>query len=86
MATLRLQPINGLRVLALSGSSGWFIFGGDEASEDEGFYSSLRVGHLKKHCPIAIPYLCLPAGWRFRIDADGYEDVWFDEQLLAHEL
>lgn len=82
LETLDLAPINGLRIPALSGSSGWFIFGGTEPSTDADFYSPLCVRHLGKHCGIAIPYLCLPIGWRFQIDQDGYEDVWYDGALL----
>jgi hypothetical protein len=81
--TLSLAPINGLRIPALSGSSGWFIYGGDSPSEDPSFYQPLCVTHLSKHCEIAIPYMCLPAGWRFQIDANGYEDVWYDEALMG---
>jgi hypothetical protein len=83
--TLDLAPINGLRIPALSGSSGWFIYGGDNSSADPHFYQPLCVTHLRKYCQIAIPYLFLPAGWRFQIDADGYEDVWYDEQLMTDE-
>jgi hypothetical protein len=33
-------------------------------------------------------YLGLAPGWRFLIGEDGYEDVWFDPDLLqrGHEL
>ncbi|WP_233903299.1 immunity protein Imm33 domain-containing protein [Stieleria maiorica] len=79
--TLGLTPINGLRVPALSGTSGWYIYGGDDPSDDPTFYQPLCVTHLGKHCEIAIPYMCLPAGWRFQIDADGHEDVWYDDSL-----
>lgn len=81
--TLDLVPINGLRIPALSGSSGWFIYGGKYPSDDPRFYQPLCVTHLGKHCAIAIPYLLLPAGWRFQIDSNGYEDVWHDDTLLT---
>jgi len=80
--TLKQMPINGMRVPALSGTSGWYLFGGPEPSEDPTFYSALCMKHIRRHCEIAIPYLCLPAGWRFQIDQDGYEDVWYDMALL----
>ena len=82
LETLRLNPINGLRVPALSGSSGWFIYGGDTPSSDPNFYSSLCVKRTRRHCECAVPYLCLPPGWRFQIDSNGYEDVWYDEALV----
>jgi hypothetical protein len=83
LATMNQVPINGLRIPAMSGSSGWFIYGGDEPTDDPNFYQPLCITHLRNHCEIAIPYLCLPAGWRFQIDRDGYEDVWYDESLLT---
>ncbi len=86
IATMSLLPINGLRIPALSGSTGWYVFGGAEQSDDADFYSPLCITHLTKYCKIAIPYLCLPSGWRFQIDADGYEDVWYDEGLVRNRL
>ena len=83
LATLSNVPINGLRIPALCGASGWYIWGGGSPSQDADFYQPMCTIHLKKHCAIAVPYLFLPAGWRFQIDGEGYEDVWFDETLLA---
>ena len=83
LATLQNQPINGLRVPALSGSSGWFIFGGSEAGSEADFYSPLCTTHICEYCDIVAPYLCLPAGWRFQIDSNGYEDVWYDPTLMS---
>jgi hypothetical protein len=80
--TLSLQPVNGLRLPAQRGSSGWFIYGGVAPLDKPDFYQPLCVAHLRKYCEIALPYLCLPAGWRFQIDDQGYEDVWFDAELL----
>ena len=80
--SLGSNPINGMRVPSLSGSAGWFIYGGDAPSSDDGFYSPLCVRHVGKHCELVVPYLCLPVGWRFQIDSDGYEDVWYDKSLL----
>jgi hypothetical protein len=81
--TLDLAPINGLRLPSLSGSSGWFIYGGENPSDDPHFYQPLCVTHLGQHCEIAVPYLFLPAGWRFQIDSHGYEDVWYDDSLMT---
>ncbi len=82
LATINLMPINGMRIPALSGSTGWYVYGGPEQSADADFYKPLCITHLKKYCEIALPYLCLPSGWRFQIDCDGYEDVWYDDDLL----
>ena len=83
LATLQTQPINGLRIPAVSGISGWFIFGGLKAGNEADFYSPLCIEHIHKYCEIVVPYLCLPAGWRFQIDLNGYEDVWYQPSLLS---
>ncbi|MGC0237608.1 immunity protein Imm33 domain-containing protein [Arthrobacter sp. SD76] len=33
---------------------------------------------LAQPVPQKVPYVALPAGWRFVL-APGHEDVWFDE-------
>ena len=81
--SLELLPINGLRIPGLSGSCGWFIYGGANPSDDPHFYRPLCVTHLGKYCEIAVPYLFLPAGWRFQVDSYGHEDVWYDHSLLT---
>ena len=76
-----LLPLNGLRLNPEGGTSGWYIWAGKEMSEDPDFFVPLHVSHLASWCPAALPYLQLPPGWRFLV-APGYEDVWFDENLL----
>jgi len=73
-------PLHGLRHPPESGTTGWFIWSG-ELSEDEGFFRSMHLYHLTEACPAVMPFLALPAGWRFLI-APGYEDVWSDNSLL----
>jgi hypothetical protein len=75
------QPLNGLRHPPESGTSGWFIWGGEQLGSDPGFFKPIHVHHVRELCPAVLPYLALPPGWRFLI-ADGCEDVWFDEALL----
>lgn len=77
-----LMPINGLRHPAEKGTSGWYIWAGEEFNQDDDFFQSLHHEHLTVWCPKVIPYLALPAGWRFLITND-YEDVWFDGSLLS---
>ena len=81
LATLGKLPINGLRI-HLEGTCGWFIWAGGEPSSDPDFYQPLCVGHIADYLPSVKPYLSLPAGYRFQIDEDGYEDIWFDSTLL----
>ena len=79
-----LQPINGLRHPPGADATGWYIWAGTDLGQDPDFFEPVHVEHLKARCPEVIPYLALPAGWRFLIAAD-HEDVWADETLLATE-
>lgn len=79
-----LLPINGLRAKAAGDTTGWYIWAGPESSDASDFFVPLHVEHLNQWCPLAIPYLMLPTGWRFQVAPD-YEDVWFDEVLAKRE-
>jgi len=74
-------PINGLRHSSEGNTSGWFIWAGEELSKDKDFFKPLHLLHLESWIPDMYKYLGLPPGWRFLI-ANGYEDIWFDEELL----
>lgn len=79
-----LLPINGLRLKQEEGTTGWYIWAGGEISQDPDFFQPLHAEHLQEWCPLVIPYLLLPIGWRFQIAPD-YEDVWFDDVLARSE-
>ena len=83
LATIGEFPINGLRI-RVDGTSGWFIWGGGEASTEPDFYQPLHVAHIAEYLPSVEPYLSLPPGYRFQI-ADEYEDIWFDPALLVEK-
>ncbi len=74
-------PINGLRHPPKGDTTGWYIWAGEELSSAPDFFVPLHVEHLREWCPQVIPYLGLPPGWRFLI-APGYEDIWYDAELL----
>jgi hypothetical protein len=74
-------PINGVRHPLAGDTTGWYIWAGEEPSDDPEFFLPLHVEHLREWCPAAIRFLGLPPGWRFQI-ADDYEDVWEDRSLL----
>ncbi len=76
-----LQPLNGLRHPPAADTTGWYLWAGEELSTAPDFFLPLHVAHLESWCPEAIPYLGLPPGWRFLL-APGYEDVWYDANLL----
>jgi hypothetical protein len=77
-----VHPLSGLRCRPLGDTSGWYIWAGEEWSDDPDFFAPLHIKHLTEWCPAVIPFLLLPPGWRFLI-ADRYEDVWFDAELLT---
>lgn len=77
-----LYPINGLRHSPEGDTTGWYIWAGEEFSDDENFFVPLHITHLSEWRPEVIKYLALSPGHRFLIGENGYEDVWFDETLL----
>jgi hypothetical protein len=82
LATLGERPLNGLRHPPEGDTSGWYVWGGQELSLAPDFFQPVHVQHLDELLPVIIPYLSLPAGWRFQV-AVGHEDVWFDDGLLT---
>lgn len=81
LATLGQQPINGLRHSPQDGTTGWYVWGGEQFSSAADFFQPVHIEHLDEILPTIIPYIGLPAGWRFQV-APGHEDVWFDPGLL----
>ncbi|MDO4907234.1 hypothetical protein [Neisseria sp.] len=78
-----LYPIHGLRYKPEGDTTGWYIWAGDEFSEDKDFFSPLHVSHINEWRLEIYKFLALPPGYRFLIGENGYEDVWFDENLIS---
>ncbi|RXR15964.1 hypothetical protein EQG63_12045 [Flavobacterium amnicola] len=78
---LNLETLNGLRNKTESGKVCWFIWSG-EYSTDDNFFKPICAEHLLQKKPKLIDYLGLDEGFRFLINENGYEDVWFDEKIL----
>ena len=78
---LNLEKLNGLRHKTEKGKVCWYIWSGDY-SENDDFFKPICAEHLLQKNPIIIKYLGLDDGFRFLITESGYEDVWFDENLL----
>jgi hypothetical protein len=77
------MPVNGLRHSPEGDTTGWYIWAGEGGPARGGdFFAPLHIEHLAECCPMVVPYLALPPGWRFLV-AHDYEDVWYDETLLA---
>ena len=81
LSTLSLKPLNALRHQPEGETSGWYIWGGEELSQDSEFFQSMHVSHLSEYCLQVLPYLALAPGFRVLL-APGQEDVWYDESLL----
>jgi DNA-binding transcriptional regulator YiaG len=75
-------PVNGLRHPPTDGTTGWYIWCGEDLSVDADFFYPLHTRHLLDRCPAAIRFLGLPPGYRFLVAGD-LVDVWFDETLLS---
>lgn len=82
LATLRQQPVNGLRHPPKGDTTGWYVWAGDTPSPADDFFQPVHTDHLGEILPAVIPYLGLPPGWRFQV-APGHEDAWFDPSLLS---
>lgn len=82
LSTLGRIPIHGMRVPPDRETNGWYIWCGGEPSQADDFYSPLHIEHIGKYLPSVTEYLNLPPGFRFLIDGENYEDVWFDARLL----
>ena len=80
--TLDRTPLHGVRLRPTETTCGWFVHAGDECSDTPDFYQPLCVEHLVEYCQLAIPFLCLPAGWRFTTDAQGFINVWQDVKIV----
>jgi len=76
--TIGQFPINGVRHRVENGTCGWYIWCGEELSEDPDFFKPLHVSHINEYLPDIEPYLGLAQGYRFLL-ANDYVDVWFDE-------
>jgi hypothetical protein len=78
-----VKPINGLRHPKQGTIDGWYLWSGSDVPQDDiEFFKPLHVEHLIEQRPVVLKYLGLPPGWRFQIDEEGYEDIWFDESIL----
>ena len=83
LETLGKQPINGLRHPDKNDTCRWYIWCGEERSDMPDFFSPIHVSHVPIYLPLVKEYLALPPGYRFLIDDNGFEDVWFDNELLS---
>jgi hypothetical protein len=69
------MPLNGLRHPPEGDTCGWYLWAGEDISTAADYFKPMHVFHLVNRRQGIIPYLALPAGWRFLV-ADNYEDVW----------
>ena len=74
-------PINGLRHPLTETTTGWYIWSGEQFSDEPDFFIPIHAAHLNEKSVEMIKYLGLAPGWRF-LFAPTQEEVWFDAQLL----
>ena len=83
LSTIGLRPIHGLRHRPTETTNGWYIWCGEgELQQHPEFFAPLHVEHVGNYLPDIREYIDLPPGYRFLIDGNDFEDVWFDENLL----
>jgi hypothetical protein len=68
------MPVYGVRIQ----EGEWYIYAGEYSAATD-FYKPVHIAHLVELYPQVLPYLGLGAGWKFIIDDQGYEDVWYEE-------
>jgi len=81
LQTLGLFPFHGLRHPTTPDTTGWYLWCGEEFSQDPKFFQPVHTGHVYQNCPEIRRLLGLAPGYRFLLAAD-YLDVWFDQSLL----
>jgi hypothetical protein len=81
LSTLGMTPVNGLRHPMSAGTTGWYIWCGENLSDAADYFAPLCVDDLLKKLPVVSDLLGLPPGFRFLI-AEGHLDVWYDVGLL----
>jgi hypothetical protein len=79
-------PINGMRHQVEKGTTGWYIWSGENFSMNSDFFKPFCVKHLIELKPEIIKYLGLPPGYRFLVDNIGFEDIWEDKKLLKNDF
>ncbi len=82
IGTIGQQPINGLRVKPEKNANGWYIWCGENFSEEDDFFSPIHSNHIENYIANIMDFLELPPGYRFLFDCKGYIDIWYDEDLL----
>jgi hypothetical protein len=80
--TIGRLPLNGLRHSTTQGTTGWYLWCGEESSQEKDFYQPTHTEHLYRDFPMISKLMGLPPGYRFLV-AGEYVDVWFDPSLLA---
>lgn len=58
-----LLPVNGLRHPPAGRTCGWYVWAGEELSDDADFFLPRHLEHLGPIAQYLRPYLELPPGW-----------------------
>ncbi len=75
------DPVNGIRHPVEGDTNGWYIWYGEEFSDDPDFFQPMHAEHIYAERPELTRLLGLPPGYRFLLSGD-HLDVWYDDNLL----
>jgi hypothetical protein len=81
IASLENSPIYGVRIVPEGDTTGWYIWGGPY-STDPNFFEPVHTAHLGNLCPLVGKYLGLAPGFKFIVDAAGYDAEYGVRQRL----
>jgi hypothetical protein len=100
VASIENLPLNALRHKPEGDTCGWYIWGGEELSEDADFFKPLHVSHIRDYCPELEKYLKMNIeenikkhGWQFQyvFDEKGQKEdfgysIGFEESYKHPEI
>lgn len=84
-STESLLPVNRLRHPAAGGTSGWYIWCGEEFSQASDFFAPFCASHVCERHPELRKRMGLPPGYRFLL-APGYLERFQNNYRVAFDL
>lgn len=81
LSTKGKMPFNGLRHPMVGETCGWYLWFGEDFSNESNFFIPIHARHVYEDHPEVTKLLGLPPGYRFLMAGD-HLDVWHDASLL----
>lgn len=73
------RPVHGLRLHPRERATGWHFWTGTWMADPD-FFAPLETESIAHACPLVLPMLALPPGWRL-LAYGTYFDVWYDSAV-----